>query len=164
MTVLAPYADLLGTAATVSGVVGAGSSLLQARKLARTQSAESVSVGFLAKYLGGYLAWALYGVAIGSTPLIAVDLIGICTSSVTVGIALRVSHAPRVDRSPTANSVSRWRKPLRRSVAAGDHRGSVAELTNTRAADDNSARLRRSHPRASHNSGRRDPRSHGKQA
>jgi uncharacterized protein with PQ loop repeat len=112
VTVLAPYADLLGTAATVSGVVGAGSSLLQARKLARTQSAESVSVGFLAKYLGGYLVWALYGVAIGSTPLIAVDLIGVCTSSVTVGIALRVRHAPRVDRSPAANSVPRSRKPL----------------------------------------------------
>jgi uncharacterized protein with PQ loop repeat len=109
---LAPYADLLGTAATVSGVVGAGSSLLQARTLARTQSAESVSVGFLAKYLGGYLVWALYGVAIGSTPLIAVDLIGVCTSSVTVGIALRVRHAPRVDRSPAANSVPRSRKPL----------------------------------------------------
>jgi hypothetical protein len=51
-------------------------------------------------------------------------------------------------------------KQLRRSVAAGDHRGSVAELTNTRAADDISARLRRSHPRAIHNSGRCDSRSH----
>jgi uncharacterized protein with PQ loop repeat len=75
------------------GAVGAASSLLQARKLARTHSAESVSVGFLAKYLGGYIAWALYGIAIGSTPLIVVDLIGICASSVTVGTALRVRHA-----------------------------------------------------------------------
>jgi uncharacterized protein with PQ loop repeat len=117
VTVLAPYADLLGTAATVSGVVGACSSLLQARKLARTQNAESVSVGFLAKYLGGYVAWALYGMAIGSPPLIAVDLIGICTSSVTVGIALRVRHAAsRADRSPTANTVSPWGKPLEQAL------------------------------------------------
>jgi uncharacterized membrane protein len=93
MTVLAPYAHLLGTAATVWGVIGALSSLLQARKLARTGSAEPVSVGFLAKYLGGYVAWGLYGMAIASTPLIVVDLIGICTSSVTVGIALRLRHA-----------------------------------------------------------------------
>lgn len=93
MTALAPYADLLGTTATVWGVVGAGSSLLQARKLARSHSAGSVSVGFLAKYLGGYVAWALYGVAIGSMPLIVVDLIGICASSVTVGVALGVRHA-----------------------------------------------------------------------
>jgi uncharacterized protein with PQ loop repeat len=90
VTALRPHADLLGTAATVSGVVGAFSSLLQARKLIRTRSAESVSVGFLAKYLGGYGVWALYGLAVGSTPLIVVDLIGICASSVTVGVALRV--------------------------------------------------------------------------
>jgi MtN3 and saliva related transmembrane protein len=88
--VLAPYADFLATAATVWGVVGAFSSLLQARQLARTRSAESVSLGFLAKYLGGYVTWALYGIAIGSTPLIVVDVIGICTSSLTVGVALRV--------------------------------------------------------------------------
>lgn len=99
MTVLAPYAGLLGAAATVWGVVGAASSLLQARKLARTQNAESVSVGFLAKYLGGYVAWALYGMAIGSTPLIVVDLIGICASGVTVATALRVRATTRTKRS-----------------------------------------------------------------
>jgi uncharacterized protein with PQ loop repeat len=93
VTVLTPYAHLLGTAATVRGVVGAFSSLLQARKLTRTRSAEPVSVGFLAKYLAGYMTWALYGMAIRSTPLIVVDLIGICTSSLTVGVALRVRHA-----------------------------------------------------------------------
>jgi uncharacterized membrane protein len=52
-----------------------------------------VSLGFLAKYLGGYVTWALYGMAIGSLPLIVVDLIGICTSSLTVATALRVRHA-----------------------------------------------------------------------
>jgi uncharacterized protein with PQ loop repeat len=93
MTQLTPYADLLGAVATVWGVVGAASSLLQARKLVQTQSAESVSIGFLAKYLGGYLTWALYGLAIGSTPLIVVDLLGICASSVTVVTALRVRNA-----------------------------------------------------------------------
>jgi uncharacterized protein with PQ loop repeat len=90
VTALRPYADLLGTVATVSGLVGAFSSLLQARKLARTRSAESLSLGFLAKYFGGYVAWALYGLAIGSMPLIVVDLIGISSSSVTVVMALRV--------------------------------------------------------------------------
>jgi uncharacterized membrane protein len=52
-----------------------------------------VSLGFLAKYLGGYVAWTLYGMAIGSTPLIVVDVIGICTSSLTVVVTLRVRHA-----------------------------------------------------------------------
>ena len=93
MTQLAPYADLLGTVATTWGIVGAASSLLQARKLVRTRSAESVSVGFLAKYLGGYVAWALYGLAIESTPLIIVDLLGICASGVTLATAMRVRHA-----------------------------------------------------------------------
>jgi uncharacterized protein with PQ loop repeat len=77
----------------VWGVVGAFSSLLQARKLAATNSVQSVSVSFLAKYLGGYVAWALYGIAIGSPPLIVVDLIGVCTSGLTVAMALRVRRA-----------------------------------------------------------------------
>ena len=86
-------AALLGTGATAWGVVGAASSLLQALKLVRTESAESVSVGFLATYLVGYVTWALYGMAIGNTPLIVVDIIGICASAVTVGTALRVRRA-----------------------------------------------------------------------
>ena len=90
---LAPYAALLGTVATAWGIGGAASSLLQARKLVRTRSAESVSLGFLAKYLGGYVAWALYGLAIESTPLIVVDILGICASGATVVTALRVRHA-----------------------------------------------------------------------
>jgi uncharacterized protein with PQ loop repeat len=108
VTELAPYADLLGTVATACGIVGAASSLLQARKLVRTQSAESVSVGFLAKYLGGYVAWALYGMAIESTPLIVVDLLGVCASSVTVVTALRVRHAAtRTDGSHGGGAATR---------------------------------------------------------
>ena len=107
MTVLAPYAGLLGTAATTWGVVGAASSLLQARKLARSQSADSVSVGFLAKYLGGYVAWALYGIAIGSTPLIVVDLIGTFASIVTLGTALRVRHVATRTPGPGVGAASR---------------------------------------------------------
>ena len=108
MTQLAPYADLLGTVATAWGVVGAGSSLLQARKLVRTRTAESVSVAFLAKYLGGYVAWALYGLAIESTPLIVVDLLGIFASGVTVVTALRVRHtAMRTDGSQRRGAASR---------------------------------------------------------
>jgi uncharacterized protein with PQ loop repeat len=108
VTQLAPYAALLGTVATAWGVVGAASSLLQARKWVRTESAESVSVGFLAKYLGGYVTWALYGLAIGSTPLIVVDIIGICASGVTVGTALRVRHAAtRTNGSHRSRAASR---------------------------------------------------------
>jgi uncharacterized protein with PQ loop repeat len=108
VTLLAPYADLLGTVATTWGSVGAASSLLQARKLVRTRSAESVSVGFLAKYLGGYVAWGLYGLAIESTPLIVVDLLGICASGVTVVTALRVRHtATRTEGSHGRGAATR---------------------------------------------------------
>ena len=108
MTQLAPYTNLLGTVATAWGIVGAASSLLQARKLVRTQSAESVSVGFLAKYLGGYVAWALYGLAIESTPLIVVDILGICASGVTVVTALRVRHtATRTEGSHGRGAATR---------------------------------------------------------
>jgi len=114
VTQLAPFADLLGTVATAWGIVGAASSLLQARKLVQTQSAGSVSVGFLAKYLGGYVAWALYGMAIQSTPLIVVDLLGIFASGVTVVTALRVRHAATRADGPhgraRSNTVRRWRR------------------------------------------------------
>lgn len=107
MTQLTPYAALLGTVATAWGVVGAASSLLQARKMMLTQSAESVSFGFLAKYFGGYVAWALYGMAIGSTPLIVVDLLGICASGVTVVTALRVRHVARRNGSHDRRAAGR---------------------------------------------------------
>jgi uncharacterized protein with PQ loop repeat len=92
---LAPYADFFGMAATVWGVVGACSSLLQARRLVRTGSAESVSLAFLSIYLGGFLIWGLYGLAIVSTPLIVVDVVGTLASSVTVVLALRLRYRTR---------------------------------------------------------------------
>ena len=62
--------DLLGTAAAFYGVGAATSALLQEREIVRRKNSSAVSARFLATYGGGYAVWLLYGVSIGSVPLI----------------------------------------------------------------------------------------------
>jgi uncharacterized protein with PQ loop repeat len=65
--------ELIGTLATLYGVGAAGTALLQARQVLRRGSSCEVSARFFASYAGGYAVWLLYGLSIGSLPLILVD-------------------------------------------------------------------------------------------
>jgi uncharacterized protein with PQ loop repeat len=120
MTALAPYAELLGTVATAYGVVGACSSLLQARRLAGTGSAESVSLAFLSIYVGGYIVWGLYGLAINSVPLIAVDLAGSLASALTLTLAVRIHYRARLARARPNPPVVGGRAAVARSGRNAD--------------------------------------------
>jgi hypothetical protein len=53
--------QLLGTAATVYGVLVALKALLQTRQMLARRSSRDVSAGFLASYAGGYAIWLAYG-------------------------------------------------------------------------------------------------------
>jgi len=80
--------QILGTAATAYGVLGALSVLLQSRRmLARRDSCE-ISVGFFASYAGGYMIWLLYGLSVGNVPLIVVDAVGLLCAGLTLAVAL----------------------------------------------------------------------------
>ena len=82
--------DLMGTIATFYGVAAAGTALLQARQVVRRGSSCDVSARFFATYAGGYAIWLLYGLSIGSLPLILVDTEGLVCGLVTLAITLRM--------------------------------------------------------------------------
>jgi uncharacterized protein with PQ loop repeat len=82
--------QLLATAATVYGIVGALSILLQARQMRARGSADDVSLRFLATYVGGYAIWLLYGLSMQSVPIVVVNAVGLVSGAVTLSVALRL--------------------------------------------------------------------------
>jgi MtN3 and saliva related transmembrane protein len=88
------FTQIVGTVATVYGVLGALKTLLQTRQMLARRSSRDVSAGFLASYIGGYAIWLAYGLATGSLPLIVVDTIGLLCGglTLTVALSLRGSH------------------------------------------------------------------------
>jgi uncharacterized protein with PQ loop repeat len=80
--------ELMGMVATLYGVGAAGAVLLQARQVVRRGSSCEVSARFFATYAGGYAVWLLYGLSIGSLPLILVDAAGLLCGLITLAITL----------------------------------------------------------------------------
>jgi uncharacterized protein with PQ loop repeat len=78
----------MGTAASLYGVAAAAAVLLQARQILRSKRSCEVSARFFASYVGGYAIWLLYGVSIGSMPLILVDLVGLLCGGFTLATTL----------------------------------------------------------------------------
>ena len=78
----------MGTVATLYGVGAAATALLQARQVLRRRSSCEVSARFFAIYAGGYAVWLLYGLSIGSVPLILVDAAGLLCGLITLAITL----------------------------------------------------------------------------
>lgn len=82
--------QLLGAAATLYGVGGALSVLLQARQMRLRGSSGDVSARFLAVYVGGFAVWLLYGLSIGDFPIIVVHAVGLLCGAVTLAVTLRL--------------------------------------------------------------------------
>ena len=56
----------------------------------RRGSSCEISARFFATYAGGYAVWLLYGLSIGSLPLILVDAAGLLCGLITLAITLSV--------------------------------------------------------------------------
>ena len=82
--------QLLGAAATLYGLGGALSVLLQARRMRARGTSGDVSVRFFAVYVGGFAVWLLYGIGIGDVPVIVVHAVGLVCGAVTLAVALRL--------------------------------------------------------------------------
>jgi uncharacterized protein with PQ loop repeat len=82
------FTQVLGTVATVYGVLGALKSLLQTRQMLARRTSGEVSAGFLASYAGGYAIWLVYGLSADSLPLIVVDTVGLLCAGLTLAVAL----------------------------------------------------------------------------
>ena len=80
----------MGMVATSYGIGAAGAVLLQARQIVRRRSSCDVSARFFATYAGGYGIWLLYGLSIGSLPLILVDAAGLVCGLLTLAVTLRM--------------------------------------------------------------------------
>jgi hypothetical protein len=87
-------AQLLAAVATVYGIGGGLSVLLQARQMRDRGSSRDVSLRFLATYVGGYAIWFLYGLSLESIPITAVNGIGLVSGAVTLSVALRLRCPP----------------------------------------------------------------------
>jgi uncharacterized protein with PQ loop repeat len=81
---------VLATAATLYGVGGALSVLLQARQMLARGASCDVSLRFLATYVGGYAIWLLYGISVHSVPIVLVHALGLITGTVTLTVALKL--------------------------------------------------------------------------
>lgn len=82
--------QILATVATLYGVGGALSVLLQARQMHSRGASDDVSLRFLTTYVGGYAIWLLYGLSVQSTPIVLVHALGLLTGTVTLSVALRL--------------------------------------------------------------------------
>lgn len=80
--------EIIGTAATLYGFGAASAMLLQVRQLRERGTSCDVSAAFLSAYVGGYAIWLLYGVNIGSLPIILVHAVGLGTGGLTLAVAL----------------------------------------------------------------------------
>jgi uncharacterized protein with PQ loop repeat len=86
---LAPT-QILAATATLYGVAGALSVLLQARQMLARGGSCDVSLRFLATYVGGYAIWLLYGISTRSAPIVLVHALGLITGTITLAVALRL--------------------------------------------------------------------------
>jgi uncharacterized protein with PQ loop repeat len=84
------WIDLVGAIATVYGVGGALSILLQARQMLVRRASCDVSLRFLGVYVGGYAIWLLYGLSLGNVPIVVVHAIGLGCGALTLAVALRL--------------------------------------------------------------------------
>jgi uncharacterized protein with PQ loop repeat len=108
------FTQLLGTVATVYGVLAALKTLLQARQMLARRSSHEVSARFLASYAGGYAIWLAYGLSTGSLPLIVVDAVGLLCAGLTLAVALSLRGSlirPATWNSRNTTSISQRPQP-----------------------------------------------------
>ena len=121
---------VLGTAATLYGLGGALSVLLQARRMHVRGTSGDVSARFFAVYVGGFAIWLLYGLGIGDVPIIVVHAVGLLCGAVTLAVALRLRRPAAAaattrlageDRVRVRPDRSLPREPEHETGSVGDH-------------------------------------------
>ena len=115
--------QLLGAVATLYGLGGALSVLLQARRMHVRGTSGDVSVRFFAVYVGGFAVWLLHGLGIGDVPVIVVHAVGLLCGTVTLAVALRLRGPAAVAATSRSAGEDRARaRPGRHSPREPEHR------------------------------------------
>jgi uncharacterized protein with PQ loop repeat len=129
--------QVLGAIATLYGLGGALSVLLQARRMHVRGTSGDVSVRFFAVYVGGFAVWLLYGIGIGDLPVIVVHAVGLLCGTVTLAIALRLRGPAAVaatslsggeDRARARPGQPSPREPEQRACPVGVRVGLVERM------------------------------------
>jgi len=81
---------MIGVVAMAYGIATAVAVLHQGRLIVRRGRSCEVSALLFAVYLGGYLIWLGYGLEIGSVPIVAVNVVGLVSTSVVLAIVLHL--------------------------------------------------------------------------
>jgi MtN3 and saliva related transmembrane protein len=89
--------DLIGFAA---GTLTTISFLPQVVKVWRTQSAEDLSMGMFTLFGSGVFLWLVYGLAVGSLPVIVANAITFVLAAIIVALKLRYGATAADDGSP----------------------------------------------------------------
>ena len=89
--------DLIGFAA---GTLTTISFLPQVVKVWRTQSAEDLSMGMFTLFGSGVFLWLVYGLAVGSLPVIVANAITFVLAAIIVALKLRFRVPVTDDGSP----------------------------------------------------------------
>src|SRR5687767_5373202 len=90
MSMTLDITQLLAAAATIYGIGGALSVLLQAQQMQARRSSHDVSLRFLTTYVGGYAIWLLYGLSMQSIPIVTVNAVGLAAGAMTLSVALKL--------------------------------------------------------------------------
>ncbi len=115
--------QILGAAATVYGLGGAFSVLLQARRMRARGTSGDVSARFFAVYVGGFAIWLLYGLGIGDVPIILVHAVGLVCGTVTLTVTLRLRRPVAQDAAARSGGEGRAQaRPVQPSPNGRDHR------------------------------------------
>ena len=80
--------ESLALVATAYGTLAALAGLMQMRQMLQRRTSCDVSARFFTAYAGGYAIWLVYGISVGSLPLIVVDAVGLLCGGLTLGVAL----------------------------------------------------------------------------
>lgn len=80
--------QIVGIGATIYGFGASLAILLQVRQLLQRGTSCDVSARFFGTYVGGYAIWLLYGITIGSLPVILVHAVGLVSGTLTLAVAL----------------------------------------------------------------------------
>ena len=81
--------EILATATTIMGTAMGASVFLQALKIMKRKSSADVSLPTYVVFLIGGILWMLYGMDIGSYPLIVANPVGVLPSSAVIFFGMK---------------------------------------------------------------------------
>ena len=89
----------LGISAATWGIIMGISPVLQIRRMVSRHSAEDVSIGYFAVLMAGFALWIAYGTTIGNLFLVVPNVVALCVTGITIGVARHYQRA-RADSAP----------------------------------------------------------------